>query len=147
MKNLLTNESPAVRRGGFSLIELMVVIVIIALLATQLVPRVADYFGAANKTTVMKDISSIKQAIDSYMLVNNGRYPDSLEQLVTPDSNGQKFLDTDVVPTDPWGVPYEYEVIDGGRDVRIYTLGKDGIAGGDGDNLDIDNIMIRNKEV
>ena len=136
------------RRSGFSLAELMVVIVIIGLLATLVVPRVMRNLFAANIGKAKADIVAIAGAVDQYAIENNGRYPESIEALVTPDENGFTYLNQQTVPKDPWGQEYVYEPPPpAAHDFRVLTLGSDGVPGGEADARDIDNIMIRNGEV
>ena len=131
------------RRAGFTLAELMVVIVIIGLLATLVVPNVMKKLFVANITKAKADITTIANAVDSYGIENAGRYPDSLEVLVTPDENGFTFLKGESVPKDPWGFPYGYEPpSSGGQNYRVFSYGKDGAPGGEGDNADLDNNKI-----
>lgn len=146
MKNFRRNVSRA--RSGFSLIELMVVIVIIGLLATLVVPNVIAKIGVANEAKAKSDIVAIGQAIQSYVLENNGVYPDSLEALVTPDDAGRTYLDRETVPTDPWGNEYAYEPPTSGNiQFRVMTYGKDGLPGGEGEDRDFDNVMVKNGEI
>ena len=119
-----TKNSLRARRAGFSLAELMVVIVIIGLLATLVVPQVVDRLFVANEKKAIADITAIEGALDSYVVENNGRYPDSLESLVEKDDQGRSYLKRDTVPLDPWGNEYGYEPPGGGSvNPRIYTLG------------------------
>ena len=129
--------------AGFSLAELMVVIVIIGLLATAVMSNaVRNFFVAARKKAEM-DIVSITSAVDIYTVENGGKAPESLEVLVTPDENGRTFLkNRTTVPQDPWNNVYGYEPPTNNRDYRVYSLGKDGQPGGEGDNADIDNYTI-----
>lgn len=138
----------AAPRAGFSLAELMVVIVIIGLLATLVVPNVLQRLGFANKSVAKADIMAIESACDQYAINNQGRYPDSLNELVQKDDQGLSYLEGDIVPTDPWGNDYVYEPPGGGKAKPTITcLGKDGVTGGEGDDEDFNNHMIRNKEV
>jgi general secretion pathway protein G len=135
-------------RGGFTLAELMVVIVIIGLLATLVVPNVISKLGKANIAKAKADIVAISDAVTGYAIENGGRYPESLEALVTPDPNGHSFLDTETVPKDPWGNEYFFEPApSGSTKFRVISYGKDGIPGGEGDDADIDNIKIKNGEI
>ena len=134
------------RRAGFSLAELMVVIVIIGLLATQVVPRLMDRFGTAQLGIAKADISQIASSIVTYRIDNGGRLPDSLEALVTLDEKGTKYLDQDVVPKDPWGNEFVYEIV-GNDDFLIWSYGRDGTQGGEGKDMDFNNKMIRHGEV
>ena len=131
------------RRNGFSLAELMVVIVIIGLLATAVVPKLMDSLGDAKWGRAQADIKTIESALTNYA-IKNGSYPDGLEILITPDVNNRTYLDRQTVPTDPWGNEYGYEPsIDGGTP-RIICFGADGNPGGEKDNQDRDNIMMKN---
>ena len=140
---------PAQRRSaGFSLAELMVVIVILGLLATLAVQNVPAILRRAFGGTVKANITTISQAVDNYIVLNNGRHPNSLEDLVTPDDNGETILRGSKVPADPWGNEFMYEPpMAGTRGYRVFTYGKDGVPGGKGEDLDIDNWMIEDREV
>jgi len=135
-------------RGGFTLAELMVVIVIIGLLATLVVPNVVQKLFIANKAKAKADIVAIADAVNQYAIQNGGRYPESLEVLVTEDPNGMTYLDRDTVPVDPWGNEYHFEPApSGSQKFRVISYGKDGIPGGEGDDADLDNLMIKNGEL
>ena len=140
-KNLIRSSA---RRAGFSLAELMVVIVIIGMLGTIVVPKLMERFGGAQIGVAKTEIGRISDAVIDFR-VNEGRFPESLEELVTKTESGTSYLDGDVVPTDPWGNEYILEIED--DDVLIWTLGADGQQGGEGKDLDFNNKMIRNKEV
>jgi len=131
------------QKRGFSLAELMVVIVIIGLLATLVAPRAFDALMRAMRDKAEIDIMSIANALEEYAINNAGQYPDSLETLVTPDENGHTYLNQMRVPLDPWDMEYQYEPPGGNQTrPRVFTLGKDGAVGGDGDDRDIDNITL-----
>src|SRR5262245_52185575 len=135
-------------RAGFTLAELMVVIVIIGLLATLVVPSVVSKLARANVTKAKTDIVSIANEVTNYATNNGGRFPESIEALVTPDEHGFTYLDAETVPKDPWGNPYGYEPPpSGSAKFRVFSLGKDGVPGGEADDRDIDNIMIKNGEI
>ena len=131
-------------KAGFSLAELMVVIVIIGLLATLVVPNVMRNLGQAFKGKVKSDITAISSAIDTFAIENAGQYPESLEELLEPPDGGESYLKGGKVPLDPWKVEYQYEPPYSGEAYRVYTLGKDGQPGGEGDNADIANIEEEN---
>ena len=135
-------------RAGFTLAELMVVIVIIGLLATLVVPNVVSKLARANVTKAKADIVNIAKAVDDYIINNNGRLPDSIEVLVQEDEHGNSYLNQETVPKDPWGNEYIYEPpASGSRKFRVISFGKDGTPGGEGDDADIDNIKIQNGEI
>lgn len=128
------------RQAGFSLAELMVVIVILGLLATVVVPRVVGYLGKASVTVAKMDITSIAEAIKNYQIQNGGRLPESLDVLIQKDDDGNQFLELDELPVDPWGNEYEYTPeYDGPGTFRVLSYGADGEPGGEGENADIDD--------
>lgn len=142
-----TREGHQVRRG-FTLIEILVVIVVIAILATLVAPNVFKHVGAARDTTAKTQIEQLGSALDTYRL-DNGMYPSTEQGLgalqVAPTSepvptnwNGP-YLSKIEVPNDPWKRPYIYrspgEVNTNGYDLMSY--GADGQPGGEGDNADI----------
>jgi general secretion pathway protein G len=137
------SQSKKGRRGGFTLAEMMVVIVIIGLLATLVVPNVLQKFAFASRKKAEADLVSIKNALTEYAVANGGKFPDTLEVLVTPDVNGHTYLDTTKIPKDPWGREYMYEAPGPGQpQPRVYSYGKDGQQGGEGDDADIDNLTL-----
>ena len=123
------------RERGFTLVELMVVIVIIGLLATIVVINVMPAADRAAVTKARADIATLEQGIDIYRL-NNRRYPTSEEGL-------QALVAQNLVrrlPNDPWNNPYRYSAP--GRDGQPYTImtwGADGREGGTGENEDLSN--------
>ena len=140
-------RAAALARQGFSLAELMVVIVILGLLATLVVPNVIRYLFKANTAVVKNDISTLCTAINTYAVENGGIFPDSLEVLVQPDENGKTYLQGfTTVPRDPWKNEYVYEPPDGTRDYRVISYGKDGQPGGEGEEADIDNVTMRERK-
>jgi type II secretory pathway pseudopilin PulG len=74
---------------------------------------------------------------------NAGKYPDTLQVLVDPDMNGQRYLNQKTIPKDPWNEEYGYEAPSPGNpEPRVYSFGKDKAMGGEGDSADIDNDTI-----
>jgi general secretion pathway protein G len=135
-------------RAGFSLAELMVVIVIIGLLATLVVPNVIRNLFVANTAKAKADIVQIENACTEYATQNQMNYPESLQELVTPDETGFTYLKKEKVPVDPWGNEYIYEPPGGGSPYpTITSYGKDGVPGGEADAKDITNHAIRNDEI
>ena len=132
------------KRSGFTLAELMVVIVIIGLLVTVVMPNVIGYLGKGRATRVKADIKAIDDAIQSYAMFNNGHYPDSLDALLQPDENGNAYLRRRSAPTDPWGNEYLYDppTASTAGDYLVYTYGADGTVGGEGENGDYDHRML-----
>jgi len=135
---------PHVSRG-FTLIEILVVVVILGILAMIVVPRVMEEPGRARVVRTKQDIASIVAALNIYKL-DNFIYPTTeqgLEALVTKPSgqpeapNWSQRLDR--VPKDPWGHPYQYMHPGQHGDIDVYSFGSDGKSGGEGDAADIGN--------
>ena len=123
--------------AGFSLIELMVVIAIIAMLAAVVGFNVLGALEDAEVTTAKAEISAFKSALMSYRIVFK-KLPTSeegLKALIDNDKN-RKFLDRDEVPLDPWDNPYIYQ-LEGTRNFTIVSYGADGMPGGEGLDADI----------
>ncbi|MDF1800122.1 MAG: type II secretion system major pseudopilin GspG [Planctomycetota bacterium] len=133
-------------QAGFSLAEMMVVIVIIGLLATLVVPNVMRKLFQANETIIATNCKSIAGAVQEYAIDHGYQYPDTLDQLYEEDSNGQAYLSGGQVPKDPYGFQYLYEPPSDGDNFRVYSLGKDGAPGGEGDNKDIDQHWKKGEE-
>lgn len=132
----LHHSSRRTGRSGFSLAEMMVVIVIIGLLATLVVPNVMEKFRTAGVEKAKTDITALVNALNEYAIRNAGKYPDSLEALVTPDQGGYRYLQAQKVPKDPWKQEYQYEPPQpgsGNPDPRVWSNGKDGAPGGEDD--------------
>lgn len=93
---------------------------------------------------VPADIRAIENACELYAAQHGYSYPDDLARLVERDAAGGSYLRPGSVPLDPWGRPYLYAPTDRHcRHPRIWTLGRDGVAGGEGDDRDVDNWMLR----
>ena len=136
----------ALRRGGFTLIEILVVIVVIAILATLVAPNVFRHVGAAKDATAKSQIEMLGAALDAFRL-DNGRYPTSDEGLDAlweqprsdelPNWRGPYLRKA--VPLDPWGTAYAYDwpgqANPTGYDLVSY--GADGQPNGEGENADI----------
>ncbi|WP_341938111.1 type II secretion system major pseudopilin GspG [Marinimicrobium sp. C2-29] len=133
------------RQGGFSLIEIMVVVIIIGLLASIVAPAVLNRADDARIQKVQADFKNIQTALKLYR-IDNYVYPSSeqgLEALVSkpttaPEPRNWKqggYLDD--LPQDPWGNDYKYLSPGESREYDIYTLGADGVTGGEGQNADI----------
>ena len=131
---------------GFTLIEIMVVVVIIGLLAAVVAPNFFGQLDTATTNRVMLDIRNIESALGFYRGAT-GQFPtttEGLEALVT-NPGGQVAerwrQQMPRIPTDPWDVPYQYRSPgqQSGGDFDVYTLGRDGQEGGDGQDADIGN--------
>jgi general secretion pathway protein G len=125
-------------RAGFTLVELLVVIVIIGLLATAVVTNYDKIFPAAKKARVATDLKGIEGAIKVYQSLNSARLPENLERLVTKDDNGVSYFgNVESVPRDPWGNEYVYHVNPNGITYELLSYGADGAPGGEGEAADI----------
>ena len=134
---------PVSRARGFTLIELMVVLVIIGVLAALIVPNVLDRTDDARMTAARTDVNNLMQSLKLYKL-DNQRYPSSeqgLDALVrkptagTVPSTWKPYHDK--LPNDPWGRPYQ-DLNPGVKgEIDIFSLGADGQPGGEGKNADI----------
>lgn len=129
---------------GFTLIELIVVMVILVLLAGTVTVMYIKQAGKGKTTRAQVDVKSLETACDTYKLAV-GDYPADLESLVTKPSEATgwdgPYIKGGKVPMDPWGRPFEYRVpgehnADG---FDLWSLGKDGKDGGEGEDADITN--------
>lgn len=137
------------RNRGFTLIELMVVIVILGILAGLIVPRIMGRPEEARRVKARVQIESIETALKLYKL-DNGIYPSTeqgLEALVEPPSVGKLprkwrdggYLEKGRVPQDPWGNDYVYLSPGLHGDFDLMSYGPDGEPGGEGEDADINN--------
>jgi general secretion pathway protein G len=132
-----------VRQGGFTLIELMVVLAIIGVLAALIVPNVLGRADDARITAARTDVGNLVQALKLYKL-DNQRFPTAEQGLnaltLKPTTepvpgNWKPYLDK--LPSDPWGRPYQYMNPGIKGEVDVLSFGADGQAGGEGNNADI----------
>lgn len=128
---------------GFTLLELLVVVVIIGLLAAYVGPRYFSQLSKSERSSAKAQIESFGKALDAYRL-DTGQYPSTQQGLAalmvqppeTPKWNGPYLQKS--VPLDPWGRPYVYRAPgQQGADFDLLSLGRDGQPGGDGDNADV----------
>lgn len=147
MSNRLMNSSRSLTRRarGFTLIEIMVVVVIIAILGALVGPRLLGRTDEARVIAARQDIATIMQALKLYRL-DNHRYPTTEQGLqalvqrptVGPPAPGWKeggYLDR--MPVDPWGGPYQYLNPGVRGEVDVFSLGADGQPGGTGNDSDV----------
>jgi general secretion pathway protein G len=141
--------SRARRQGGFTLIEIMVVVAIIAILGATVVPLIMDRPNEARQVRANQDIASYSAALELYRL-DNFNYPSTeqgLEALITKPSgdpepanwNGGGYVKK--LNKDPWGRDYLYNSQDG--NFEIVSLGNDGVEGGEGFDADISSLEIQ----
>lgn len=129
--------------AGFTLVELLVVLMILGLIAAFAVPRVMTFVGSSRQDAAAIQIKRLASIVEMYAL-DVGRYPTSEEGLAAlvaaPAGNARwagPYLDNADALTDPWGRPYQYRAERG--DYAIVSLGADGAPGGEGDDADISN--------
>lgn len=146
-----TNNTQLKPCHGFTLIEVMVVVVILGILAATIIPRIMDRPDAARMTKARADLRAIESTLNLYKL-DYFQYPDNskgLQALVSPpgtSNNGtviqaKPYLQQ--LPKDPWGKPYQYLNPGIHGEIDVFTLGADGQPGGEGVNADIGNWNIQ----
>jgi general secretion pathway protein G len=130
---------------GFSLIELIVVLVILGLLAAVVAPRVYDKLAKGKEQIARIQIKEIDGALQLFSF-DMGRFPNSsegLEALVRNPGNIEAwrgpYLNKAELPKDPWGKPYVYRCPGLHGDYDLFSFGPDGVEGGDGENSDVAN--------
>ena len=135
------------RARGFTLIEVMVVVVILGILAAIVVPRIMDAPDKARIAKAKQDIRVIESSLELYKL-DHFVYPSTqqgLDALVSPPSGDPPARNwkpggyVQNLPKDPWGNPYQYMNPGTHGEIDIFTLGADGKPGGDGVNADVGN--------
>lgn len=141
---LFPNGSTLVLSSGFTLLELLVVMVIIGLLAGFVAPKYFSQVGKSQVKTAHVQIDGLEKALDLYRL-DIGHYPNAeqgLNALYTRPSNEPKWDGPYLkkpVPFDPWGNPYVYRQPGNHGDFDLYSFGKDGRPEGSGESADITN--------
>jgi len=132
------------RQSGFTLLELLVVMVIIGLLAAYVGPRYFAQIGKSEVKTAKAQIVALEKALDQYR-IDTGHFPTTeqgLAALMVRPPNEAKWDGpylTKTVPDDPWGLPYQYKSPGDHGDIDIISYGKDGRPGGDGEDADLTN--------
>ncbi len=138
-------KRPPARSLGFTLIEVMIVILILGVLGALIVPKVMSRPDEARITAAKQDIGSIVQALKLYKL-DNMRYPSTEQGLqalvkkptsapIPPNWKGNGYLEK--LPKDPWGKPYQYLQPGLHAEIDVMSLGADGAPGGEGSDADI----------
>ena len=147
MNSFFGNASPAATRSkslGFTLLELLVVMVIIGMLAAYVGPRFFSQIGKSEVKAARAQIDGLEKALDQYRL-DTGRYPSTeqgLAALVTQPAGVGKWSGPylkKAVPNDPWGNPYVYRQPGEHGEIDLMSYGKDGQPGGTGEAEDIGN--------
>ena len=137
------HSKPSKRQPGFSLIELLVVLTIIALLGAVVGPQVMKHLGRAKSDTTRMQIEDLGAALDLYYL-DNGRYPgtdEGLSALVVAPAGSDRwngpYLKKNKIPRDGWGNAYHYASPGKNGPYDLYSYGADNAAGGEGENGDV----------
>ena len=131
--------------GGFTLLEMLVVLAIMGLLAAIIAPQVLKYLGSSRTQTAKVQITNVVSALDLFR-VDVGRYPtqqEGLSAVITAPStavgwNGP-YLQKQSALVDPWGQPYLYRNPGKHGEIDVYTLGSDKAEGGSGEAADVGN--------
>jgi general secretion pathway protein G len=126
---------------GFTLVELLLVLMILALIGGLVLPGIISKAEGAKAKAAASQVSRLAMAVESYYL-DTGTTPDSLDQLVTESGNVTGWNGPYVKESslkDPWGRDYEYSYPGEHADFDIVSLGADGQTGGDGKNADVNN--------
>lgn len=143
MLSSTTTRRPACQ-AGFTLLELLVVLVILGLLAGYVAPRYFSQVGKSEVTTAQAQIGALEKALDQYR-IDTGRYPGTEQGLAALNTKpadearwGGPYLKK-AVPNDPWGNPYQYRMPGERSEVDVFSLGRDGRPGGTEADADIGN--------
>ncbi len=129
------------KKKGFTLIEILVVMVMIAMLAALVAPRLFPKLGKGKQSTAKAQIALLEQSLDQFRL-DVGRYPTTQESLNALVSNPNidnwdgPYLKKGL-PNDPWGFPYHYQCPGTHGEYDLFSYGRDGAQGGEGEDKDI----------
>lgn len=126
------------RRAGFSLVEIMVVLVIIGLLAGVVTINVRNYLITGRQNTAKMEVARICEALETFYSVH-GRFPDNAEGLAVLTQASDKLPEPMLsrVPVDPWGKPYQYNRPGQNTPYEVISYGADGQEGGSGEDADV----------
>ncbi|KQC11501.1 MAG: type II secretion system protein GspG [Smithella sp. SDB] len=139
MKN--TTKERKYKENGFTLIEILVVMVIITLLASLVAPRLFPKLGKGKQSAAKAQIELLEQGLDQFRL-DTSRYPTTQEGLsvLVTNQNIEKWEGPYLkkgLPNDPWGKPYNYQYPGTHGEYDLFSYGRDGIIGGEGEDKDV----------
>lgn len=132
------------RMRGFTLLELLVVLVILGLLAGYVAPKYFSQVGKSEVKTARAQIDALEKALDQYR-IDTGRYPSTEQGLAALNAKPADAARWDgpylkrAVPNDPWGKPYQYRNPGEHGEIDLFSLGRDSQPGGSGEGADIGN--------
>ena len=138
MKSKAVQGTDRRQTGGFTLIEILIVIVIMGLLISLVAPTLFSKVSSSQRKTTMAQMQMISTALDTYRL-DIGKYPENLQELRRSDRPGWDgpYMPRDI-PADPWGNPYVYSLVSGGEaPYGLSSYGVGGLPGGEDDEADI----------
>lgn len=132
------------RNAGFTLLELLVVLVILGLLAGYVAPKYFAQVGKSEVKTAKAQIDALEKALDQYR-IDTSRYPSTEQGLAALNTKPADEPRWDgpylkkAVPNDPWGKPYQYRAPGEHGEIDLFSLGRDGAPGGTGNDADLNN--------
>jgi len=131
--------SAIARQAGFTLIEIMVVVIILGILVSLIAPNIFGVLDDAEVTATRVQMRNLEVALDTYRM-NHSRYPtteEGLEALLQPPGRDRGYIE--VIPRDSWDNEYQYRSPGQNGDYDIWSYGRDGQEGGEGLDTDIGN--------
>jgi general secretion pathway protein G len=144
-RNIRSEAHSAPMDDGFTLVEMLVVLGIIALLMALVAPQVMKYLGSAKSQTAAAQLKNIESALELYYL-DNGEYPSAEQGIAALNVQPAgvtlwrgPYIKQKIGLIDPWGKPYVYRVPSEHGAFDLFSLGKDGAEGGEGESKDLIN--------
>lgn len=132
------------RNAGFTLLELLVVLVILGLLAGYVAPKYFAQVGKSEVKTAKAQIDALEKALDQYR-IDTSHYPTTEQGLAALNTKPADEARWDgpylkkAVPNDPWGKPYQYRAPGEHGEIDLFSFGRDGVPGGTGNDADLNN--------
>lgn len=141
---MFSNSPTASRQSGFTLLELLVVLVILGLLAGYVAPKYFAQIGKSEVKTAKAQIDALEKALDQYR-IDTSHYPTTEQGLAALNTKPADEARWDgpylkkAVPNDPWGKPYQYRMPGEHGEIDLFSYGRDGVPGGTGNDADLNN--------